>query len=170
MKHSFDTARDEEDFVEIEKTSGNSFRDIVMSQFKNIANFSNVEFRGGFYNRTIGKDGLERSVYVPDSREIFCNSVFHFALIMQPKFDTPMKTAFKDIREEIDKLTEDFIEESSVKETVVLGDSFYKIPADKILLEEHKNKKLFQHQKLFARLSELLYRINYMETLGGTYI
>jgi hypothetical protein len=155
--------------VDISDKGGNSFKDLVMNQFVRVTTFANVEFRGGFYTKILGKDGAEKEIYVPDTRDIFCNGSFILALFLQPSFSEDMKADFKGIREQLDILTKEFIEKSSVEETVILGDAFYQEDKDKILLEEYKNKKLIVHLKLYSRLSKELKRKNYFEMEGVTY-
>lgn len=159
----------EEEQIEMASGGGNNFRDVVMNQFNKVTNFSNVEFRGGFYTKVPTKDGGEKEIYVQDSREVFSNACFALALLLQPKFNKDMIEYFGEFREEKEELTKKFIEATSVKEKVVLGEAFYESEKDKILLEEYKVEKLLLHLKLFANISEELSRHGYFEMTGATF-
>ena len=154
---------------EIEFSTGNTFKDIVMHQLHKVVTFSNVEFRGGYYTTLSTKEGNDKEIYVQDTREVYSNAVFSLALLLQPKFDDEMKNEFNKIQKKIKEITQYFIDNSTPTEEVVLGDSFYTEEKDKILLETYKNKRLEQYQKLFARISDMLSRINYLDVMGGSY-
>lgn len=142
------------------------FKELVFMQLRRIMEFSNCEFRGGYYSKQQTSDGNEKEFYVPDTREIFCNAVHAFSLLLIPKYDKQMKTYHVTFIKDLAKIKQDFIETSSVKETIILGDSFYEDEKDKLLLEEYKEKKLQLYLALFSELNLLLSRDNYL-TYGG---
>lgn len=155
--------------LDLSANKANTFRDIVMGQFTKLTDFANVEFRGGFYTKSITKTGEEKDIYVPDTRDIFCNACYILALLLQPSFSKNMTTDFKDITKEIEELGDAFIEATSVEESVILGDTYYTDDDDKIKLEEYKNRKLIIHFKLYSRLSKELKEKNYFEIVSATY-
>lgn len=158
-----------EDEIELSKSTGNSYRDIVMNQLNKVTNFCNVEFRGGFYTEVKTKDGGEKRVYIQDSREVFSNAVFALAIILKPRFSKEMLKDFREIIGNVKEIEQTFINASSVNETVILGESFYDDPKDKILLEECKMNKLHEYLRLFSKISKELSRLNYFEFVGGTF-
>jgi len=160
---------DEETEIMISNDKAITFKDICMIQFKKVTMLANTEFRGGFYNVIYDKNGKPTEQYIPDTREVFNNSVYSLALLLIPKFDNKMKEAFTKFREKNRENKKKFIDESSIDEEVVLGEAFYENIKDKILLETYKEKKLLIYQYLFKELSKLLARQNYFEFTGGTY-
>lgn len=154
---------------EIEFSTGNSFKDIVMWQLHQVTRFCNVEFRGGFYTNVETKDGGEKEIYVQDTRDVFGNAIFALTLLLQPRFDKQMKEDFLEYRTKLKKIETEFLEKSSVDEEVILGEAFYENDKDKIYLETYKNKRLVLNQRLYARISDLLARLQYMDVLGKSY-
>ena len=148
---------------------GNSFKDIVMLQLRKVAQLSCTEFRGGYYTTAPTKSGQEKEIYVQDTREVYSNATYALALLLKPKFDEEMETAFKTFNDKLKARQKNFMDKSSIDEEVILGESFYEEQADKILLETYRNRKLKLHLSLFAELSKQLARSNYMELGGGTY-
>lgn len=169
MEQYQDEMIDEETEVSINMDKGISYKDIVMNQFKKITFICNTEFRGGFYQTKFDTRGKATEVYVPDSREVFNNAVYSFALVLIPRFDDVMKEAFKTYKQKNKENKEWFLKNTSIEEEVVLGEPFYENIKDKILLETYKEKKLVIYQYLFKELSKLLARLNYFDYLGGTY-
>ena len=156
--------------MEMNSSSGNSFKEIVMIQLRKVTINANVEFRGGYYTMNPLKgSNAEKEIYVQDSREVYNNGVYALCLILSPKFDKKMTASFEDFKEKSKSLEQKFIDKSSVDEEVVLGEDYYTNEKDKILLETYKMKKLRLHLNLFAKCCELLGRLNYMEILGGTF-
>ena len=154
------------DEISFEKSEGLSFREIVMTQFKKIVDLSNVEFRGGFYTEEAMSNGTTKEIYVPDTRETFCNAVIGFTTLTMPRFDERMIADYNKYREKMRVIEKNFIDSSEPDEEVILGEKFYQNEKDRIRLETYKNKKLILHQALFCRLSALLGRKNYF-TIGG---
>ncbi len=154
--------------VEISNT-GDSFKDVVMSQLRKITNFFNTEYRGGYYSTIETKNGNEKEVYVQDSREVLCNSIHCLALILRPKFEKAMQEYFPIFETKLKKLSDVFIEATSCEEEVILGEGFYENVKDKILLETYRNKKLALYIELFDMLSKELSAKNYLSFMGGTF-
>lgn len=152
---------------EIEFGSGESFKELAMNQFYTVIRHSNVEFRGGFYTHLVTKDGTEKELYTPDTRDSYCNGVYVLALLVLPKFDDEMKTKWDKYNETKDKLIKEFIEKSSVKEEVILGDVFYEDMKDKILLETFRLKNLKLHHMLLKEISKQFARKNYFGMGAG---
>ena len=147
-----------------------SISDIVFSQLNRITSLCNVEFRGGFYNRTVNKDGAEKLMYVPDSRAIVCNGILALSLIVAPSFKEKMRERYKKILQEIEELKKEFIEKSTVEETVILSETFYKNMKDKISLEEYKIKKLDKFLELFSLICKDMKANNYFQMQSGIFV
>jgi hypothetical protein len=157
------------DMMEVGSKSTLSYKDIVLQQYRQITLLSNVEFRGGFYNTSINSRGEEKTIYIPDSREVYSNAVFGLAQLLIPKFDAKMQEAWQEYEEMRDANKKWFIDISTPKEEVILGERFYEETKDKINLETYKTRMLEIHQYLYTQLSLLLSRQNYLEFGGGTY-
>ena len=154
---------------EQEAINSNNHKDIIMRQFNKLITFGNVEYRGGFYNKHIDKVGNIKEEYVPDTREVFCNAVFIFALTLEPNFDDKVKKYFIEFQNMFKALQKRFIDASPINEEVILGEVFYTDEKMKILLETYKFRKLELHQDLYLELSRLLYRLQYMDIMGDTF-
>ena len=57
-------------------TTGGSFLEIVMIQLNRVVEHSNCEYRGGYYTKQELPNGESKLVYIPDTRDIFINSLF----------------------------------------------------------------------------------------------
>jgi len=156
--------------IDIIPNSGNTYRDILMNQFSKVTGMCNVEFRGGFWTKIPIKGGEEKLIYVPDTRETFCNGTMGLAIILRPRFDKKMRESFKTMKKLLKGLQKEFMDKSIVKESVILGENFYTDEKDKIALEEYRNKKLALHLSLFSRLNKEMNRLNYLEISGATFI
>ncbi len=161
--------QDDVDDIEISPGGGNSFKEIVMSQLRRVTQLGSTEFRGGYYSTVPTKSGIDKEIYVQDSREVFSNAVYTLALLLKPKFKKDMNTAFTNFNTKLKKRQGEFMNASSVEEEIILGESFYTDDKDKILLETYRNKKLRLHLSLFAEISKELGRINYMELSGDSF-
>lgn len=160
----------DKDTTEIEiDTTGGSFLEIVMIQLNKVVLHTNCEFRGGYYSKEQMDNGEIKLIYIPDTREIFINSLFTLALLLKPKFDKDMEEHFKEHNVKVKEIEKAFLDASSPDEEVILGEAFYDSTEDKILLETYKNKKLILFLKLFARISEYMSRKNYFEMAGGIF-
>ncbi len=164
-----DTTQEDIEDIEMSPGGGNSFKDILMSQLRRVTQLSSVEFRGGYYSTVPTKSGVDKEIYVQDSREVFSNAVYVLALLLKPKFDKEMEKSFGTFNTKLKDRQKEFIGKSSVEEEVILGESFYDKEEDKILLETYRNRKLKLHLSLFAEISNQLARINYMELSGDSF-
>ena len=161
--------QDDVDDIEITPGGGNSFKDIVMSQLRRVTQLGSTEYRGGYYTTVPTKSGVDKEIYVQDSREVFSNAVYTLALLLKPKFKTDMNTAFDNFNTKLKARQKDFMGASSVEEEIILGETFYTDEKDKILLETYRNKKLRLHLSLFAEIAKELGRLNYMELSGDSF-
>lgn len=158
---------DKDEDIEIGSGKSSTFKEVIMNQLSKITNNSNVEFRGGYYTIVQTKMG-EREIYVQDTREVFNNGVFCFAMLLKKKYDKEMDKNFEEFKKDLETLKAAFIKKSTVDEDVILGEGFYQ-DNDKIALEEYKQKKLALHIKLFGYLCDLLARKRYLEITGGVF-
>ncbi len=146
-----------------------SFKGTIMTQYNKVISMSNVEFRGGFYTQITQNDGTTKEIYVPDTREQFWNGCEVLGLVAFPKFDKKMKNSWEIFEQKRDQLIKKFLDESSLDEETVLGDSYYVLESDKIKLEIYKNQMLKLHLTLFRELSGLFDRENYFSEEGGAF-
>lgn len=126
---------------------------LAVEQFERVLMAHNVEFRGGFYMNSSTPSGETREVYVPDTREVFCNTCEALSILVSPAFSKVMKEKWINIKEKLKELEKKFLDATSVHEDVVLGESFYEKEEDKILLEEYNNMKVQIYRELFQALS-----------------
>ncbi len=151
-----ETIQDDIDDIEISPGGGNSFKDIVMSQLRRVTQLGSTEYRGGYYTSVPTKSGVDKEIYVQDSREVFSNAVYTLSLLLKPKFKDDMNNAFTNFNKKLQARQKDFMDASSVDEEIILGETFYTDEKDKILLETYRNKKLRLHLSLFAEISKEL--------------
>ena len=147
---------------------GFSFKETAMRGFREACLSLSVELRGGYYLDAGGDNSKE--VYVPDTRDVACNTVFVLAVLLLPKIkiDPVSKKVWADFEENLKVLEENFIKKTVTKESVVLGADYYN-EVDRLGFEEFKINRLRLHIILFKELSELLGRKNYLEMGGGTF-
>ncbi len=155
----------EEEFGNREDSGGNAdtFKEVLFSHLRRITKVATNEMRGGYYSTMVTKSGGEKDIYVPDTRETYCNGVLCLAHISIHKFDKTMKEKWKSFNEISAKLEKAFVDKSSIDEEVILGEGYYKDPKDQILLEQYRIKKLRLFQSLFLSLNKLFGRKNWME-------
>ena len=156
------------DDIEFDPKAG-TFKEIVMMHFNRVVKFMSVEFRGGYFTIIPSKEGDDKEIYIPDTREIYSNAVLALALLLIPRFDKLMDKEYSTYNENIKTITQVFIDKSVPEEEIVLGDSFYDDERDRLLLETYKQQKLLHHVFLFKACSELLGRKNYLDIGGKTY-
>ena len=140
-----------------------SFKLIILNHLKKLTELASVEFRGGYYNIIITKEGAENQIYVPDSREIYINAVQVMADFLFPHFDKEMKKELERIEREQEELEKKFIDATSIAEHIVLSSNYYENDADKLLHEELKQKRLKSNKTLLRFLCCFLYRNKYLE-------
>ena len=155
----------EESFDSNSGDGGNAdtFKEVLFSHLRRITKVATNEMRGGYYSTMITKAGGEKDVYVPDTRETYCNGVLCLAHISYHKFDKPMIKIYEEFNKTIEDLEQCFIKASSINEEVILGEGYYKDPKDQVLLESYRIKKLRLFQNLFLELNKLFGRKNWME-------
>ncbi|MHC4293946.1 MAG: hypothetical protein ACYSTX_06585, partial [Planctomycetota bacterium] len=152
---------------EIEFGAGEGFREIAMNQLYACIKHSNVEFRGGFYTHMVTKDGTEKEIYTPDTRDSYCNSIYALALIVIPRFDSEMNKKWEKYHEVKKEIIEEFHHKTNHQAEVVLGEVFYESVSDKVALETLREKLLKLHHMLLKELSLLFSRKNYFGMGAG---
>lgn len=143
------------------------FRNIVIEQWERAILAYNVEFRGGFYTNTQTPNGETKEIYVPDTREVFCNSIEATAIIILPRMKEKCLEAYNKVQEELEQLEKNFLDATTADENIVLGESFYEKEEDKILLEEYKNTRVKIYVKLFKALSDEITTRRYFASTSG---
>jgi hypothetical protein len=129
-----------------------SFRILVLNQLVKIAANANVEFRGGYFDeRSVTQpDGSAKiiHVYVPDTREVYSNSVefLHDLLVPHFRLDKKMRPASEKYAEQLQKLLEHYMADGKFTEE------------EKVSYREQRRDLCRQ---LFIALSCFLERINY---------
>ena len=146
-----------------------TFKDIVLQHIKKIGSYASVEFRGGYWEIretpiVSGNVGgvVKSKVYVPDTREVYSNSVEYLADILYPHFDKEMIDKEIKLREELSKIYQDktvLIEGTRTEQDDLDSRKFSKIE-DKIL---YRDQRVLINRRLFRDLCSFLYRIKYLE-------
>lgn len=111
--------QDTEQFIDAESYSGGkqeklTFREIVLQQLKTIGTNANQEFRGGYWNTTeipmsIGGCGTTKTIkhYVPDSREVYSNSIEYLFDLIYPHADKSLIKVGEQVEEDLEKAFEE---------------------------------------------------------------
>ena len=143
---------EEPKFIDAEQYTGGqnkelTFRMIVLEHLRKILSLSCAEFHGGYWEIRPGKFG-DLSVYVPDARECYTNSVDSLHDILYPHFD-----------KEMSKISED-----TEKERIEAYDRIWggKGRAEH-KVQDYRFKKVDIKRKLFRGLNCFLERTKYME-------
>jgi len=160
--------RDDDDDIEF-SGKPSTFQYVLMEQLRITTRSYGREMRGGYINSFEDKHGNIRETYIEDAREVFCNCCLCLSQLMIPKYDKLMEKFYNEFKPRIDELKKNFLENSSVKETIILGFDFYEDDKDKILLEKFRMKKLELHRELFVEINKLLGRKNWGELGGGDF-
>ena len=155
-----DEQNNEEEIRFSGKTS--TFKEILMDHLRRITKLYSCELRGGYYSTLTTKGGEMKEYYVEDSREALENAIYCLAQLLIPKFDKNTVAYFEEFQKQLIELKQKFMEKTNLKESEVLGESYYN-EEDKVPLEEYKIKKLDLYKKLFTKLIKLLSAKNYLE-------
>ena len=155
--------------LEIDTTGGN-FLEVIYFQYHQVLMKMNREMRGGFYSREIIKGTEEtRLIYVPDTREEFCETLIGLCATLITKFDKKMRDQWKEHIKLEQQLEKNFMDNTSVQEDVILGEDYYESTEDKVHLEMYKQRKIKLYKNLFFKLNLFLGRKNYFEITGGIF-
>lgn len=126
---------------------GLTFKQIVLQHINRCVVNGSVEFRGGF-QQSINRGNYSDYVYVPDSRDVYNNSVKMLRALLLGYFDSKMKEADKKLKEEFDKSYKEFSEQEN---------------KGKEVRREWYGFKVDWHIQLFEQLIMLSKRLNFFE-------
>jgi len=94
-----------------EKETVYSHSTLVMSALKKARDNRSQEMRDGYYNVKFDKFGNAHKVYIPDSRQVFIESVESLIMIQQRDFDSTINGKLNKIRNSLKKKYEDYCKE-----------------------------------------------------------
>lgn len=162
-------------FIDAESWTGQekeklTFREIVLSHLKKIGTFSSVEFRGGYWQpRKIPVGNMQTITqyeYVPDSREVYSNSVEYLYDILFPHLDKETLEAGKKAEERIQKAYRDktvLVEPDREDETQEEAKKKRREFADDRDKVSFRSLKRQTNRKLFRALCVFLKKKDYMK-------
>lgn len=145
-------------FVDAEQYQGEgveklSFRSIILEHLRNIAKYSSVEFRGGYFeNKLVGSHGASQQVYVPDSRDVYINAVDVLSDMLYPHFDDELKQAEEVLNQELSDTYQKY--RKGVNDDELSQESLH---------QQWRFDKLSLKRKLFRHICSFLYRKKYLE-------
>lgn len=144
-----------------------TFRDIILQHLRKIAQFSSVEFRGGYWDYRAIHSNYQTNIvktYIPDSREVYSNAVEALADLLYPYFDAEMHKEEKVCKDSLHKA---FVRTTDSKVAEKKDDSdesvtirVFKSEGNKLSYRESRRKI---YRKLFRALCSFLYRKKYLE-------
>src|SRR3990167_4292813 len=141
-----------------------TFRDIILQHVRQISKVASVEFRGGYwqtngYGQEPNGTPFEIKIYVPDSREIYSNSIACLADMLYPYFDAKMSKAEGEIEKQLAEISGDKTEQRDK------GNKVQKKGAERLSkgTEEYRGARVKIQRKLFRELCSFLYRKKYLE-------
>ena len=162
-------------YIDAEAYSGGSnekitFREIVLSHLRKISTYASVEFRGGYWEIketpvSVGSGTshtVTNKIYIPDSREVYSNSVEYLYDILYPHFDKQMEK----IGEEAEELMDEAYKKYTVarrKDKVREGeeaDREFKDTSDKVTF---RNERRLINRQLFREICCFLKRKDYLK-------
>lgn len=129
-----------------------TFKDIVLQHLRKISDQASVEMRGGYWERK-NKGVVSEEIYVPDSREVYCNSISYLHDLLYAWFDKKMQEASDTFEIQTGKVSNEFHKESKEKD----------LDTQKTLHQKYRNKKLRLYRLLFRDLCCFLYRKKYLQ-------
>ena len=129
-----------------------SFKDIVLQHLKKISIFASVEFKSGYWE-THKTDQGNKKKYVPDTNEIYTNSVECLSDLLFIYFDELMIVAEKTYAKEIIVILEKFS---------ILDDDGERKFLDEDQKIIYRYKKRETAKKLFRELCSFLRRNGYL--------
>lgn len=157
-----------------------TFKDIILQHLKKISQFASCEFLGGYWQertKLMGGLGVTEKFYIPDTREVYYNSIEAFADMLAPYFDKRMNEAEekyergqREVYEECiliwgKKEKHDLLEQKDDDERQKYVDKMKK----HMVFDNEKHKLGFRNlkvklaRKLFRELCSFLYRKKYLE-------
>lgn len=125
---------------------GLTFKQIVLQHINRCVTNGSVEWHGGYWTDIMSNPVTH--TYVPNSRDIYSNSVKILRALLLGYFDKQMKEADKELQEEFDKNEKEYSESENRGKDVKL---------------EWYNFKVEWHIKLFEQLIMLGKRLNFFE-------
>jgi hypothetical protein len=125
---------------------GLTFKQIVLQHINRCVVNGSVEWHGG-YQQSINRGNYSDYVYVPNSRDVYCNSVAMLRALLLGYFDKQIKETDKQLQEAYEKEYAEFKEQEDKKGTKY----------------EWYNYKVDWHIKLFEQLIMLSKRLNFFE-------
>ncbi|MBN1385384.1 hypothetical protein JW968_00210 [Candidatus Woesearchaeota archaeon] len=154
-------ADDDVKFIDAESYQGRAdekltFKMIVLEHLRKIGGYSSCEFLGGYWQERPDPRPNSNAIikiYIPDSREVYSNSVEYLYDILYPHFDEEMKK----IGQEAEKMLEDAYNENT---DIIDGERRFKNVDVRITFRDVKRQI---SRELFRELSCFLYRQKYME-------
>jgi hypothetical protein len=141
-------------FMDAESYSGGqnkdiTFKQIVLQHVNAISGYASKEMRGSYYEDKVAKGGFVQHVYVPDTRDVYSNSVNYLADILFPHFDKEMREAERFTIAEFDR------ELKKIREL--------KDVSDDTKTQEYSQMNFRNKRKLFRHLCSFLHRIKYLD-------
>ncbi len=127
-------------------------RDIILEHIRAILIISRIEFRGGFWENVSRGDSRTESVYVPDTRASYIQSIRALHDVLLPYFDKKMKEKSKELEGAIEK------EHARLKKKQKedMKDTNYREK-----LSVFKSTKM---REMFQELNLLMYRQKYLKS------
>ena len=125
---------------------------IILKQVQRIASNANVEFRGGYWNSKViplqGGINKVTEEYVPDSREIYSNSIEYLQDVLWASLDIPGKNASDEYDATIKKMIDRYMEDGKMTDEEKL---------------KFRESRLRLCRILFRQLCNFLKRVNWLE-------
>lgn len=155
---------EDNDFLDPEQYRGEGdkeldFQLICLRHLAETIRSSSKELKEGGYwsQRMVGNRAA--TVYVPDEREILCNSIKSLRTLLLPHFDKEAVRGDEVLHtkmRELDSALTNHIKDAGINpgEGINPKSAFY---------QEYINKKLAIHSNFFDELSKLLFRCSYMQ-------
>jgi len=147
------------------KSEGLSFREIILQHLKLISRNYSVELRGGYWEEKpnpIPNSNEVIRIYVPDTREVYSNSVEALADMLLPYFDEEMKKS----EAECIKLLKQYYETCTSEKTANTEKEFTKAKRSFKTIEDkmsYRSLRVKVCRKLFRALCCFLHRKRYLE-------
>lgn len=159
-------------FIDAETYTGQgqeklTFRDIVLSHLKKIGTLASVEFRGGYWDeKAIHTSSVTNIIrtYIPDTREVYSNSIDYLHDLLYPHFDKKMLEASKKAEEEDSIAFEEMTHEATREDETPEEEKKYRKFSNVKERVAYRDMRVKINRKLFRELCCFLERKKYLKS------
>lgn len=141
------------------------YTQIIMRQIDKVRLSASAEWKGGYWETkpfTSGGASYEQRVYVPDTREVYINSVDALYDILLPYFDDDFEQEEENLRKEFGKIHDGI----AAQEEEASKDARNQESVEHYFRPKYLNNRLKHRRRLFQAMIKLLKRGELIDSKG----